>query len=217
VTAGLRWSNPDEAHRTLYTVMKVRYLSLPALGALLLVAGDAPTDTPPAKSHKLTTVSPRKMADALHAVIAANRAVYAETIVQRLSYHQRHLVCQQNWEQAQGLPVPDQMLRMTAVRIQKQGAEFSFTLRSLWPINPSQGPQTALEQRGLEHVAREPAENYYAEELLGGRSYFTAVYADRANLSSCVECHNAHPSSPRHDFKLGDVMGGIVIRVPLEF
>jgi len=32
---------------------------------------------------------------------------------------------------------------------------------------------------------------------------------------ACVGCHNAHANSPRRDFKLNDVMGGIVITVPL--
>ena len=57
----------------------------------------------------------------------------------------------------------------------------------------------------------------YFNRLLGGRSYFTAIYADRATLPSCVSCHNQQPRSPKKDFKLGDVMGAIVVRVPLEF
>jgi len=32
-----------------------------------------------------------------------------------------------------------------------------------------------------------------------------------------VDCHNQHPASPRKDLKVGDVMGGVVVRVPLEF
>ncbi len=34
--------------------------------------------------------------------------------------------------------------------------------------------------------------------------------------ASCVECHNTHPDSPKRDFKLGDVMGGVVVTLPLE-
>jgi hypothetical protein len=169
------------------------------------------------KTHKLTSVSPRKMADSLHAVIAADRQVYARVIVQRLHADEKRLPATENWREAHGLPVHAQMLRTAAQEIQKNGAEFSYTLRSLWPINDNNGPQTQLEQTGLEYVAQHPGENYYAEELLGGRSYFTAVYADRATLSSCVECHNQHPRSPRHDFQLNDIMGVIVVRVPLEF
>jgi hypothetical protein len=182
-----------------------------ALGALLFSGYSEE------KSHKLTTISPRKMADSLHAVIAADRQVYAALIVQRLDSDERRVPVTENWREGHGLPVPAQMLRRAGQSIQKGGAEFSYALRSLWPINENSGPQTEVEQTGLEYIARHPGENYYAEELLGGRGYFTAIYPDQATLSCCVECHNRHPRSPRRDFKLNEVMGAVVVRVPLEF
>lgn len=170
------------------------------------------------KTHKLTAVSIRKMADCLHAVIAADRQAYAELVMHRLlALSNSPVPITTDWRERHGLPVHAQMLRWAGQSIQKRGAEFSYVLRSLWPINPSHGPQTEVEQRGLEAVARNPDEPFYTEEELGGRSYFTAVYADRATLSSCADCHNRHPASPRKDFKLGDVMGAVVVRVPLEF
>jgi Protein of unknown function (DUF3365). len=45
--------------------------------------------------------------------------------------------------------------------------------------------------------------------------YFTAVYPDVAVTAACVTCHNEHKDSPKTDFKIGEVMGGVVIRVPL--
>ena len=186
-----------------------------AVGAILWVefAAEKPGD----KTHKLTSVSIRKMADSLHAVIAADRQVYAELIVQRLATEEKRLPSTENWREVHGLPVHAQILRHAARSIQKQGAEFSYTLRSLWPINPSHGPQTQVEQQGLEAVAKAPDQAFYIEEELGGRSYFTAIYADRATLPSCVSCHNQHPRSPKKNFQQGDVMGAIVVRVPLEF
>ena len=169
------------------------------------------------KAHKLSSVSIRKMADSLHAVIAADRQTYAVLIIQRLHADERRLAATENWREAHGLPVHAQMLRHAGQSIQKRGAEFSYTLRSLWPINESHGPQTQVEQTGLEFVAQHSDQNFYSEEELGGRSYFTAVYPDSATLPSCVNCHNQHPCTPKKDFKLGDVMGAIVVRVPLEF
>jgi hypothetical protein len=196
--------------------MNGRYLTAILCGgaivSALLVRGGAEE-----KSHKLATVSTRKMADSLHAVIAADRQAYAELIVQRLNTGEPRVAVADNWRETHGLPPHAELLRTAAQNIQKSGAEFSYTLRSLWPLNPNYGPQTQAEQLGLEFVAKNPSENYYAEELLGGRSYFTAVYADRATLPSCVECHNHHPRSSRRDLKVNDVMGGIVVRVPLEF
>jgi hypothetical protein len=194
---------------------KLRFLACGCAG-LVLVAALAIGHSEE-KSHKLTTISPRKMADSLRAVIDADRQVYARLIVQRLDTEEGRLRATEDWRETHGLPVHAQMLRTAAQAIQQQGAEFSYTLRSLWPINESYGPQTPLEQTGLEFVAQHPGENFYAEETLGGRSYFTAIYADRATLPSCVECHNRHPRSPRRDFKTNDVMGGLVVRVPLEF
>lgn len=196
--------------------MKVKSL-LSWGAAVVLAAAVAAADKPADKSHKLTSISPRKMADALHAVIAADREVYARVVVERLQSEERRIEVSQNWREDRGLPVHAQMLGMASSSIQRQGAEFSYTLRSSWPINRRNGPQTAVEEQGLAAVTQNPAQNFYAEETLGGRSYFTAVYADRAILPSCVSCHNAHADSPKRDFKLQDVMGAIVVRVPLEF
>jgi len=50
----------------------------------------------------------------------------------------------------------------------------------------------------------------------GKKHYFQAVYPDRAVSNACITCHNQHPLSPKRDFKLNDVMGGIAITIPLE-
>lgn len=187
-------------------------------GALAVVAAWwlFASEPAPDKAHKLTTISPRKFADSLHAVIAADHAAYAR-LVERLAVEGRRIEVSEDWKVKNCLPTHAQLLREAATGIQQRGAEFSYTLRSLWPINPSHGPQTEVEQAGLEALARSPRENVYTEEMLGGRSYFTAIYPDTATLASCADCHNRHPNSPRRDFQTGDVMGALVVRVPLEF
>ena len=170
-----------------------------------------------ANSAPAVTFKPQEMADALHAVIAADREVYSRDVVQRLAAEQKSIACSQNWRQDKALPVPAQFLRMASESVQQKGAEFHYVLRSLWPINPKNGPETDTEKKGLQAVLEHPDSNFYSEESLGGRRYFTAVYPDRAIVASCVDCHNAHPAGAKHDFKLGDVVGGMIVRVPLEF
>ena len=46
--------------------------------------------------------------------------------------------------------------------------------------------------------------------------YFQAIYADRAFSQACIGCHNAHPRSTKQDFKINDVLGGVLISFPLE-
>jgi hypothetical protein len=187
---------------------------------LILSAGcnNEPAKPPaPAPAPAAVTFKPQEMADALHAVIAADREVYALQVVQRLQADEHAIGVSQNWQQEKALPLPAQMLRMASEEIQKKGAEFHYILRSLHPINPKNGPQTETERTGLQSVVDQSGTNYYSEESLGGRRYFTAVYPDVARSSACVDCHNQHSASTARTYKVGEVMGGIIVRVPLEF
>lgn len=177
----------------------------------------AQTTPQPERIPPNAVIRPQDMADALHDVIASERAIYTRLIVQRLHNEEKVISTSQDWEKDKALIVPCQKLRLAAQAIQTKGAEFSYTLRSLTPIDPRNKPETEVERLGLEAVARHPETNSYARETLGGRRYLTAVYADRATSPACVSCHNQNPQSPRKDWKLEDVMGGLVVRVPLEF
>lgn len=145
---------------------------------------------------------PKDMTDSLAALIVAQRVVYASNVVERLT--------------RDGVTPPAHLLGDLIPNVAARGVEFHFVGRSLWPINPRNAPQTDTERAGLEFVAANPTQNFYGEESLGGRRYFTAIYPDRAVVPTCANCHNAHPQSARKDFKPGDLIGGIVVRVPLE-
>jgi Protein of unknown function (DUF3365) len=161
------------------------------------------------------SVSPQTMTDALHAVMAADREVYASEVVDRLQDQEKVIKATQHFKEDKSLPLPAQMFRMGAEMGQKNDIGFTYSLLSPWPINKQNGPKTELEKMGLRTVT-ETGKNYYTEESLGGKRYFSAFYPDKAVAETCVTCHNAHQDSPRKDFKAGDVIGGIVIRVPLE-
>jgi hypothetical protein len=137
-------------------------------------------------------------------------------IVNRLAVQEKVIKASEHFEDEKALALPAQMFRFGAEMVAEGGAPFSYSLQSLWPVNKQNAPKTEAEKAGLKHVAERKGENYYTEETLGGRKYFTAVYADTAVAPACVSCHNGHKDSPRTDFKLGDVMGGVVIRIPLE-
>lgn len=184
------------------------------LVALLAVAEEEPGKE---KSHKLISVSPRKLADSLHQLLAAQDDIYVRRVVGLLAIEGEKAGTSQVTLEEGKLLGHALFLRQTAVEVATRGSEFSFGLRSLWPINPSQGPQTDIEKSAMESLVRNPSTNFYSEELLGGRSYFTAVYPRRASLASCVDCHNQQAAAVRRDFKTNDVMGAIVIRLPLEF
>jgi hypothetical protein len=161
-------------------------------------------------------VPPRAVADAIHAVIEADRTIYAQKVVNRLQDERKVIKATEHWEDENTLPLPAQMLRMGADRVQQKSNGISYALLSPWPVNKKNAPKTEAEKAGLKAVAADPKQNFYKEETLGGRRFMTAVYPDVAVAAACVNCHNEHKDSPRRDFKVGDVLGGVVVRVALE-
>jgi hypothetical protein len=158
----------------------------------------------------------RRIADAMYAVIAADRAVYAGEVVDRLQNRDAVFAASEHFRSEKKLPLPAQMLRMSAEQMRRGRQDLSYALVSLWPINRQNGPRTEVERAGLRAIATDPSQPHAAPETLADRRYLTVVYPDRAVSNACIACHNAHEESPRHDFKLGDVMGGIVIRVAVR-
>lgn len=205
----------------------MNHSTLPLI-ALLAVAGATaacnksepakaePAAAAPAPDKAPAGISPQAMADALHAVMESDRIVYTKQVVNRLQNKENVIKASEHWEDDKALPLPAQMFRMGAEMVAEKDKGFTYALLSMWPVNKQNVPKTEVEKTGLQFVADNKGKNYYGEEELGGTKYFTAVYADTAVAEACVKCHNEHKDSPRRDFKLGDVLGGVVVRIPLD-
>ena len=160
--------------------------------------------------------SPKQTADMLHMVMESDRTVYTRLIVNRLTLQDKVITASEHFEDDKALVLPAQMFRFGSEMVAEKTEDFSYSLQSLWAVNSQNTPRTDVEIAGLEYIAENPGERYYGEEELGGVKYFTAVYPDVAVAPACISCHNDHPDSPRRDFEIGDVMGGVVLRIPLE-
>lgn len=171
----------------------------------------------PASISNAEGLEPQDVTDMLFAVMDSDRAIYTKMIVGRLVAKHKVLKASENFEDDIAAPLPAQMFRMGAEAVADRTDLFEYSLQSLWPINkPNAANQTELEKEGLQYVVDNKGENFYGNEEIDGTEYFTAVYADVAVAEVCASCHNDHKDSPRNDFKVGDVMGGVVIRIPLD-
>ena len=176
------------------------------LGAAMTLAATGAQDT---------GVPHAKAADMIYRVVSADRSVYTRMVVERLTIDEEVITASEHFEDDVALPLPAQMFRFGAELVADETEDFSYSLLSLQPINKKNGPGTDLEGQGLQHVL-DNEENFYGEEELGGQRYFAAVYPDFAVSEACVDCHNNHKDSPRTDIEIGDVIGGVVIRIPME-
>lgn len=162
-------------------------------------------------------VAPESVADYVHMVIEADRATYSDRVVHRLQNVEKVINASESFEEDHALPLPSQMLRMGAARsAESSGGRLRYALISEWAINKANLPKTDFEKRGLRSLAAHAGEPYRGYQSAGEQRYFTALYADRAVSQACVDCHNQHPESPRGDFKLGEVMGGVVVTMKVD-
>jgi hypothetical protein len=160
-------------------------------------------------------VSYQELADALHTVMESDRTVYTRTVVNRLQNEEKVIKASEHWKDDKALPLPAQMFRFGAEMAAEKQKKFTYSLLSEWPVNKQNAPRTPVETEGLKAVAS-TKKPFYKEETIGGRKYFTAVYPDVAVSPACVSCHNEHKDSPRTNFRLGDVMGGVVLRIAMQ-
>ena len=187
------------------------------LTAVILISGLAGCgDTPDAGADDSAVFTPSAVADALYTVIESDRTVYSRHVVDRLQDEEKVIHSTEHWQDEKALPLPIQMLRMGAELTAQKTDAFSYSLMSKWPINEENSPKTDADNTGLDMIANDPSKPFYNTETADGIEYFNAYYADIAVTPACVTCHNNHKDSPRNDFKLGDVMGGVVIRMPLS-
>ncbi len=168
-------------------------------------------ETPP----QTFSIPAKTAADYIHSVIEANRTIYSEVIVERLGVT-IDLPATENWEKENTLPLPAQFLLLSSQTSNAKKIGMTYRLMSLWPINPKNGPKTRFEEKGLQEILKNPEAPYTHIFSTNGKKFYKAIYPDHAVTKACVTCHNNHPKSPKRDFKLNDVMGGISIMFPLD-
>jgi hypothetical protein len=160
-------------------------------------------------------IPPEVVAEYIHAVIQADRTIYSTHVVERLQ-DLKVTVSAEDWKASGTLPLPAQMLQMAGQEVQGVGLGLRIRLASLGPIYTKNGPADQFERAGLEAVAKNPRKPYTGIMTEGDRHYFKAIFADRAVSMACVACHNSHDLSTKRDYKLYDVMGGIIISFPVQ-
>lgn len=200
-------------------------LLAPILSVLLTtsaIVGCGSSEASSSPSGGSAGISPQKFADAVHAVMMADRTVYASQVVTRLKKQDSPVQPDEYWQDettGHAIPLPAQMFRMGAELVSEDpDAGFTYSLKSLWPLNPQHQPASEFETEALTFLKDNPGENYYKEETLGGKKYFSAFYPDRAVAEACWTCHNEHANrgDDYPEFKKDDVMGAVAVRVPLE-
>ncbi len=138
------------------------------------------------------------------ATAKAARTVYVKGVIQKAK--KSGVMPKENWVRADhAIMLPAQFVKAIGAEIK----DFELTLIGTHPVYKSNAPKTDKEKEML-------------EKLRGGRAkmltfvdgnQFKGMSADFAIVQGCVDCHNTHPKAVKKDFKKGDFMGAIIVRM----
>ena len=172
------------------------------------------------------SISPDLVADYIHTVLAADRTAYTKHVVSRVKTLEGKekdkgvldVESTEGWQQTDGIPLPAQMFRL-GYEIANESGLFTYGLISPRYINDNHGPKSDFEKVAMDEMVAS-GEPYKGYQEVGDQAYFSAMYPDKAVAEACVSCHNTHPVHleryPDKVFELDEVMGGVVINIPVE-
>ena len=155
-----------------YVYRSKKVVALAWLFLLSFIAGCNSSTAPPAP----TGISPQKFADAVHAVMMADRTVYATHVVTRLKKQDAPVKPSEYWEDEEHkIPLPAQMFRMGSELVSSKDAGFTYALKSKWPLNKQNRAKTDLEVKGIEALAENPEKPYYETEEIAGKEVLHGI------------------------------------------
>lgn len=156
--------------------------------------------------HVLAVDTSQEMtAKYLLATVKAFRTVYSKAIAEQVM--KAGVRPNEHWQQ------DNHAIMLNAQFVKAAGAEikdFELGLIGLAPINKANLPKTKAEADALKKMITNPDLKILT---FADGAQFKGLAADHAIVQACADCHNNHPSSPRKDFRQGDLMGAIVVRL----
>jgi hypothetical protein len=104
-----------------------------------------------------------------------------------------------------GIMLPAQFVK----EIGKEIRAFELGLLGTDPLYASNAAKSPKEKEMLAALASGKAKVITGED--GGKTI--GMSADFAIVQGCADCHNKHPKTTKKDWKKGDFMGAIVVRI----
>src|ERR1700687_1193277 len=150
----------------------------------------------------------RRQASDLNSVVSSVRGYYASNVVGRVLASPGSTQVVHNYETIPGaIPIPATLSLELGRVIGEQQQNISYRFVSDFPFKTRTPHQLDdFEKASLQSLRENPD-----QKIVDAAS---SMFSDRVRLvapvimgPACVSCHNAHPESPKHDWKVGDVRG----------
>ncbi len=169
------------------------------------------------RQSQLVTKTALSIAQLQANAISEFRTLYTSEVVNNLQHHGINITHDYKGKD-KSVPVPATLSMILGNRLAKNDPGMKTRLISPYPFpwrHETGGLKDEFSQNAWNVLAANPIEPYYRFEEQRGTLVLRYAKADLMR-ESCLECHNTHPSSPKNDWKLGDLSGILEIELPLD-
>ena len=209
----VQWANPLKRF-----LMRLLFKHTVLLLVLLLCAGVAAVLLNMATlSSTLIEKQALENSIAYAQVLRNARSLYSEEVVSKV-VKDNSMVASHIYENlVKTIPIPATFLIELGEQISEENSGTEVRLYSDYPFpnRTDGGPHDEFEWEALARLKQNPQSHFFRVESSQGNRTFRFAQADIMQ-ASCIACHNAHPDSPRKDWKIGDVRGVLEITTPLN-
>jgi signal transduction histidine kinase len=145
------------------------------------------------------------------------RQYYSSEIVARVGHVEGLEVTHDYRAKKNAIPLPATMSIELGKRVSERMPGLQVRLYSDYPFpwRKDEGPRDGFEQDALGWLRQHPDQPYYRYEQVGKDWRLRYAKADKME-ASCVACHNSHPSSPKRDWREGDMRGVLEVVRPFS-
>ena len=159
-----------------------------------------------------TVAQMRLQADEISTLATGIRAYYADNVIARLQDADGQAVYSENYRDIHGgIPIPATLSIELGALFDNAHSDgrIAYEFLSDYPFAKRQSqPLDVFERDAIQAFRADPQLTSF-DQLQGnglGRSTYRLATPVRMR-AACVTCHNAHPDSPKRDWKVGDVRG----------
>ncbi len=176
-----------------------------------MIDAEARYDTSSLLNASKSAAGAIQLANVVSKQVSTDRAYYTKNVIGKLKKESADFKAGANYhEHAGAIALPATFVRETSESIDKK-AGYHYNLVSKYNINNKMKLDDEFEKHAWNSLSQDNKTPYAEFVSVGSGVEYRYATADMANVKGCVTCHNSHPGSPKHDFKLGDLMGILVV------
>jgi methyl-accepting chemotaxis protein len=154
------------------------------------------------------------VAEVMVSQAAQMRQIYAGQIVP--AAQEKGVLSHHEWEQMNGaIPPAATLVTMVGDAVAEDMEGVALRLYSDQPFTHRSLDLDRFEERSLKALKANANDPYYELTTLEGEPVLRYAVAD-VMKQGCVDCHNNHPTTPKTDWKVGDMRGAVGVAVPLS-